>query len=75
MDSFAYLRKVFAAAGVGAAFIFMDAAYHLWREVVEVFGSLRGDEGAGRGAQCFAVLHPQPQPWQCMSTMIVTRLS
>lgn len=76
-DGYSYLRKVFAAAAAGAVFIFMDAAYHLWQEVVEVFGSLSDREGVGSGGtrgQRFAVLHPDPQPWQCTNTMIVTKL-
>ena len=82
-DNFSYLRKVFAAATAGAVFIFMDAAYHLWQEVVEVFGSLsdgnevdfeEGDSGGKERGPRFAVLHPDPQPWQCTSTMIVTKL-
>jgi len=68
-DRFGYLRKVFGAAQVGAVFIFMDAAYHLWREVVGVFASLRSG-----GAQRFAVLHPHPQPWQCNSAMVAVKL-
>eukprot|EP01043_Picozoa_sp_COSAG02_P045604 COSAG02_NODE_4188_length_5646_cov_5.157202_7_plen_378_part_00 len=77
-NSYSYLRKVFAAAATGAVFIFMDAAYHLWQEVVEVFGSLSDREGASSGGttqkQRFAILHPDPQPWQCTNTMIVTKL-
>ena len=82
-DGFCYLRKVFAAAAVGAVFMFMDASYHLWQEVVEVFGSLsdcgvedfeQGNPGGKGRGQRFAVLHPDPQPWQCTSTMIVTKL-
>ena len=47
----------------------MDAAYHLWPEVVKVLGGLRAEAG-----QRFAVLHPHPQPWQCKSTMLVVKL-
>ena len=66
-DKFAYLRQVFAAAQIGAVFVFMDAAYHLWEETVGVFGELPGMR--------FAVLHPHPQPWQCKSTMLVVKVA
>jgi hypothetical protein len=80
-DKFGYLRQVFAAARIGAVFVFMDAAYHLWEETVAVFGGLEqqpntttdSTAGGGGGMQ-FAVLHPHPQPWQCKSTMLVVKL-
>ena len=40
-DEFRALRAVFSAAKVGSVFVFMDASYHLWAEVVEAFSSLQ----------------------------------
>ena len=81
-DGFDYLRRVFGAAKVGSVFVFMDASYHLWAEVVEVFSSLQqlaGDTDTDTEPQRqpqprFAVLHPHPQPWQCTSTMLAVKL-
>lgn len=74
-DGFGYLCRVFGAAKVGSVFVFMDASYHLWAEVVEAFSSLRSLAAPELQPQPrFAVLHPHPQPWQCTSTMIVVKL-
>ncbi len=72
-DGFAYLRSVFGAAKVGSVFVFMDASYHLWAEVVEAFSSVQ-QLSAAQPQPRFAVLHPHPQPWQCTSTMLVVKL-
>ena len=71
-DGFSYLRSVFGAAKVGSVFVFMDASYHLWAEVVEAFSSAQQSEAQPQPR--FAVLHPHPQPWQCTSTMLVVKL-
>eukprot|EP01043_Picozoa_sp_COSAG02_P025633 COSAG02_NODE_1447_length_12575_cov_8.479400_1_plen_296_part_00 len=71
-DGFSYLRSVFGAAKVGSVFVFMDASYHLWAEVVEAFSSAQDSEAQPQSR--FAVLHPHPQPWQCTSTMLAVKL-
>jgi hypothetical protein len=65
-SKFARLVAVFEAAQRGAAFCFMDASFHLWRELGEVMASVEGCE--------FVLLHPHPQPWQCTNTMLAVKL-
>ena len=64
-SKFAHLRAVFAAAKRGAVFVFMDASFHLWQEVVWALGEVP--------AAAFAVLHPHPQPLRCHNTMLLVK--
>eukprot|EP00035_Acanthoeca_spectabilis_P032840 m.20691 g.20691 ORF g.20691 m.20691 type:complete len:478 (+) comp5602_c0_seq1:60-1493(+) len=63
-EGFWPLRRTFRAAGIGSVFVFMDASHHLWTEVSVAMAA------EGR----FAVIHPRPQPWQCVNTFLAVKL-
>ena len=65
-SQFRYFEAIFGAAKVGCVFVFQDASFFLWGEIVGVLDRV--------GPQHFTVLHPHPQPHQCHNSMVVVKV-